>query len=389
MKTTRKNICFVTGSRAEYGLLLPLLRKVETDKYFNLQLIATCMHLSPEFGLTYREIERDGFIIDEKIEMLLSSDSAVGIAKSMGIGCIGLAESFSRIRPDILVLLGDRFETFVAASIANVFRIPIVHLHGGEVTEGAFDEAFRHAITKMSLLHFTSTEQYKKRVIQLGESPDRVFNVGAIGLDNIAIFSLLSKKQLEDELVVEFKKKNLLITFHPVTTTIGLAQKQCNKLLNALSGCHDTLLIFTKANADIEGRHINSMIEAFVGKEPTSRKVFSSLGQLRYLSLMQYVDAVVGNSSSGIIEAPSFKIGTINIGDRQKGRIQGSTIINCKPDEKEIMGAIRKVYSPQFKNVLKKSKNIYGTGDTAKKILSVIKTYSFTKNFTKSFYDAY
>ncbi len=387
MNQKRTNICFITGSRAEYGLLMPLMKKIKLEKKIKLQIIATCMHLSPEFGLTYREIEKDGFTIDEKIEMLLSSDSTTGIAKSMGLGCIGLADSYARLQPDLIVLLGDRFETFVAASIANVFQIPIAHLHGGELTEGAYDDAFRHSISKMSLLHFTSTEQYKKRVIQLGEAPDRVYNVGAIGLDNIASLPLLSRSTLEKDLSFKFAEKNLLITFHPVTTAVGSAEAQCNELLSALSHCEDTLLIFTKANADNEGRLINAMIDSFVANEPSSRKSFSSLGQLRYLSLMQFIDAVVGNSSSGIIEAPSFKIGTINIGDRQKGRLQGDTIINCHHEKNEIVKAIQKVYTRGFQSTLKNAKNIYGDGKTTGKIVSILKKYSTKKNKPKKFHD--
>jgi len=385
--TKNVKICFITGSRAEYGILARLMKIIQKDKSLTLQIIATGMHLSPEFGYTYHEIEKDGFTIDEKIEILLSSDSAVGIAKSMGIGCIGFADAYTRLRPDIIVLLGDRFETFIAASVANVFRIPIAHLHGGEITEGAFDEAFRHSITKMSYLHFTSTKVYRKRVIQLGESPERVFNVGAIGLDNLDSLPLLTKKELEEDLRINFAEKNLLITFHPVTTAIGSAQEQCSELLKALSCCTNTLLIFTKANADTEGRLINSLIDAFVTKDTSFRRIFSSLGQLRYLSVMQYVDAVVGNSSSGIIEAPSFRIGTVNIGDRQKGRVKGSSVIDCRPVKRDILRAISKVYSKSFEKKMKNSRNIYSIGNSSGKIYSILKKFDPQKYTTKSFYD--
>lgn len=383
----KKNICFVTGSRAEYGLLVPLMKKIKSDKTFNLQIIATCMHLSPEFGLTYREIEKDGFKIDEKVEMLLSSDSSIGISKSMGLGCIGLGESYARLKPDMIVLLGDRFETFIAASVANVFRIPIAHLHGGEITEGAFDEAFRHSITKMSLLHFTSTEQYRNRVIQLGELPDRVFNVGAIGLDNVSTLPLLSKTELEKDLGITFFKNNLLITFHPVTTESGSAKRQCEELLKALSKRTNTFLLFTKANADTDGRIINTLIEKFVNEHPSTRAVFASLGQLRYLSVMKHVDAVVGNSSSGIIEAPSFKIGTINIGNRQAGRMKADSVIDCEPQEKSIGRVLETLYSPAFQSQLKKCVNPYGEGKSSKQILSILKKTDFNKVQTKYFFD--
>jgi GDP/UDP-N,N'-diacetylbacillosamine 2-epimerase (hydrolysing) len=381
------NICFVTGSRSEYGLLVPLMKLLKGDKSFNLQIIATCMHLVPEFGLTYHEIEKDGFRIDEKVEMSLSSDSSIGITKSMGLGCIGLADSYARLKPAIIVLLGDRYETFVAAAAANIFRIPIVHLHGGEITAGAFDEAFRHSITKMSLLHFVSTQKYRKRIIQLGEHPDRVFNVGAIGLDNIVNLELMKKKELEKDLGITFRKNNLLITFHPVTVEKGSAKRQCNELLNALSNLENTFLLFTKANADPEGRIINTLIKEFVARNASSRAMFASLGQLRYLSAMKYVNAVVGNSSSGIIEAPSFRIGTINIGSRQEGRVKGKSIIDCNPNKTDIQRAIAKLFSPAFQKTLKYSFNPYGRGHTAQKIYSEIKKIKQMKYYKKYFYD--
>jgi GDP/UDP-N,N'-diacetylbacillosamine 2-epimerase (hydrolysing) len=387
MMRSKKNICFVTGSRAEYGLLLPLLKKIKSNQSCNLQIVATCMHLSPEFGLTYREIEKDGFRINEKVEMLLSSDSSIGISKSMGLGFIGLAESYSRLKPDILVLLGDRFETFIAAAVANIFRIPISHIHGGEITEGAYDEAFRHSITKMSTLHFTATEVYRQRVVQLGEHPNRVFNVGAIGLDNIETLHLLNKKQLEKKLGITFLGKNLLITFHSSTTQAGSAKQQCQEFLKALSQIDDTYLLFTKTNADTNGRIINALIEKFVAQKPFSRSVFTSLGSLYYLSLMKYVDAVVGNSSSGIIEAPSFKIGTINIGNRQKGRVKGKTIIDCAPRKVEILRAIHKLYSVDFQRNLKESFNPYYHGIATRSIYDELLNYLWSKKSLKKFYD--
>jgi len=289
------------------------------DPDLKLQIIATGMHLSPEFGLTYRQIEKEGFKIDRKIEMLLSSDTPTGISKSMGLGMIGFSEAYVDLKPDIIVLLGDRFEIFSAASAAMIARIPIAHLHGGESTEGAFDEAIRHSITKMSHLHFTATEEYRRRVVQLGESPDRVFNVGGLGIDNIKKLKLMSREEFENSIDFKLSSKNLMITFHPVTLEHATSREQFQNLLNALDELHDTRFIFTKPNADTEGRVIIKMIDDYVSRNKYEAISFVNLGQLRYLSAMQFIDGVVGNSSSGLAGGPTFKIGTINIGDRQRG----------------------------------------------------------------------
>ena len=384
---TRKKICVVTGSRAEYGLLRPLMTKIQKSGQFELRIIATSMHLSHEFGFTYREIEKDGFKIHDKVDILLNSDSSSAVSKSIGLGCIGLSESFERLQPDLVVLLGDRFETFAAATAAHVARIPIAHVHGGELTEGAFDDAFRHAITKMSALHFVSAEAYRRRVIQLGEQPRRVYNVGAIGLDNIRDLTLLSKAALEKALDLRFAKRNILVTFHPATAIRKSARKQCEELLTALSGLDDTLVLFTKANADTEGRLINAMIEKFVRKSGPSARVFSSLGQLRYLSLMQYIDGVVGNSSSGIIEAPSFHIGTINIGHRQDGRIKAVSVIDCAPKAKSIRSALDMLLDAAFRRRIKRCKNPYGDGHSSQRIMSVLEKTDFNSIRTKHFFD--
>ena len=309
-----KRICVVTGTRAEYGLLYWLIKEVQADPALELQLIATGMHLSPEFGLTYQEIERE-FRIDKKIEMLLSSDSPIGISKSMGLAQISFAEAYAELQPDLIVLLGDRYEIFAAASAAMIARIPIAHLHGGETTEGAFDEAMRHSITKMSHLHFTATEEYRKRVIQLGEAPGRVFNVGGMGIENIERLPLLNKQELEQAIGFKLAEKNLLVTFHPVTWENATARQQFAELLAALDELQHTHIIFTKANSDTGGRVINQMIDDYVAENNHKAVTFTSLGQLRYLSALQFVDAMVGNSSSGLAEAPSFQIGTINIGE--------------------------------------------------------------------------
>ena len=383
----KRKICIFTGTRAEYGLLRPLMEEIQNDPYFELQLVVSGMHLSPEFGLTYKEIEKDGFKIDEKVEILLSSDTPVGISKSIGLGTISYAEVLQRLRPDIIVVLGDRFELLAFVIAAFINRIPIAHLNGGERTEGVIDEGIRHSITKMSHIHFTATEEYRKRVIQLGEYPDRVFNVGEAGLDNIKRLKLLRKDELEKTMGFKFNKKNILITYHPVTLEKETAQQQFQELLNAIDDLRDTNIIFTKANADTEGRVINKMIDEYVSKNFNKAIAFTSLGQLRYLSTLQYMDAVVGNSSSGIVEAPSFKIGTINIGDRQKGRIKPDSVIDCEPTKKDILKAFQKLYSKKFQEKLKDIVNPYGDGNSSKKIKEILKTIDLTDILKKPFYD--
>ncbi|MGJ0314360.1 UDP-N-acetylglucosamine 2-epimerase [Aliarcobacter cryaerophilus] len=382
----KRKVCVVTGTRAEYGLLYWLLKEIEADKELQLQVIVTGMHLSPEFGLTYKEIEKE-FKINKKIEMLLSSDTSVGISKSMGLAQISFAESYDELKPDILVVLGDRYEIFSATSAAMIAKIPIAHLHGGEKTEGAFDESIRHSITKMSHLHFTATEEYKNRVIQLGEHPSRVFNVGGMGIENIKRLKLLSKDEFEKSIEFKLNSKNILVTFHPVTLENSTAKEQFQQLLDAIDELEDTNIIFTKANSDTDGRVINQMIDEYVTKNSHKSIVFTSLGQLRYLSALQYVDAVVGNSSSGLAEAPSFKIGTINIGDRQKGRIKASSVIDCEPNKDSILKSFEKLYSKEFQNSLINVKNPYGDGCASKKIVEILKSVDLENILKKSFYD--
>lgn len=381
-----RKICVITGTRAEYGLLRWVMQGIKDDSDLTLQIIATGMHLSPEFGLTWRQIEEDGFRIDRKVEMLLSSDSPVGIAKSMGLGMIGMADALNDLRPDILVALGDRFEIFAAAAAALVARIPVAHLHGGEKTEGAFDEALRHSITKMSHLHFVAAEEYRRRVIQLGEAPDRVHLVGGLGIDNIKRLKLLDRAALEDSLDIRLGEKSLLITFHPATLENATATDQMAELLAALSLVSDTQLIFTLPNADTDGRSLINMVNEFVARHDNAR-VFTSLGQLRYLSCIAHVDGVVGNSSSGLIEVPSFKKGTINIGDRQRGRLQADSVINCTPTRQDITDALKKLYSIEFQGRLIKTKNPYGEGGASDKILEVIKNISVDGIQQKKFHD--
>jgi UDP-hydrolysing UDP-N-acetyl-D-glucosamine 2-epimerase len=380
-------ICIATGTRAEYGLLKPLIEKISADNDFTLQLLVTGAHLSPEFGLTYRQIEADGYMIDAKVEMLLSSDTAEGITKSMGLGMIGYAGALKRLAPDLLVILGDRYEMLSIASTALIYRIPIAHIHGGELTEGAYDDAIRHAITKMSALHFTSTEAYRQRVIQLGEQPERVFNVGAIGLDNFQSLQLLSKRELEEDLHITFNRFNYLVGFHPETLSDQSVEEQFDALLQAIDEQANSFFIFTKANADTNGRIINQMMEAYVTKNPRKSSLFASLGSLRYLSVMKQVTAVVGNSSSGILEAPSAGTATINIGDRQKGRIQAESIVNCSSQKEDITRAFQKVQSEEFRNKLNGITNPYGNGNASGQIIDVFKTVSPDKLSQKIFYD--
>lgn len=344
------------------------------------------MHLSPEFGLTYKEIEKD-FKIDKKIEMLLSSDTSIGISKSMGLAQISFAEAYEDLKPDIVVVLGDRYEIFSATSAAMIARIPIAHLHGGETTEGAFDEAFRHSITKMSHLHFAATEVYRKRVIQLGENPNKVFNVGGLGVDNIKKLELLSKNEFEKSIDFKLSKKNILITFHPVTLEDQPAKEQFQVLLDVVDELKETKIIFTKANSDTDGRAINQMIDSYVRNNSDKSIAFASMGQLKFLSALQFIDALVGNSSSGLLEAPSFNIGTINIGDRQKGRIKAKSVIDCEPNKLSILDAFNILYDEKYQEKLQKIQNPYGNGGASVKIKEIIKNVDLSNILKKSFYD--
>lgn len=379
-------ICVVTGTRAEYGLLYWLMKEIDLDSELELQIIVTGMHLSPEFGLTHKVIEQE-FNINKKIEMLLSSDTPVGISKSIGLAQISFSEAYDELKPDLVILLGDRYEIFAAATAAMVARIPIAHLHGGETTEGAFDEAIRHSVTKMSHLHFTATDEYRRRVIQLGEAPDRVFNVGGLGIENIKRLNLMSKEEFENSINFKLNNKNLLVTFHPVTLEESTTEQQFMQLLDALDTLTNTHIIFTKANSDTDGRIINKLIDDYVNKNPSKSVAFASLGQLRFLSALQFVDGVVGNSSSGLAEAPSFKIGTINIGDRQKGRIKASSVIDAEPNYQSILKAIEYLYSDSFKKTLITTKNPYGEGSASNEIIQIIKNTSLKDILKKSFFD--
>jgi GDP/UDP-N,N'-diacetylbacillosamine 2-epimerase (hydrolysing) len=381
-----KKICIVTGTRAEYGLLRWVIDGVQKSHLFTLQLCVTGMHLSPEFGLTYKEIELDGYNIDSKVEMLLSSDTASGVTKSMGLGLIGFANEFERLKPDLVILLGDRYEIIVAAIAATIRRIPIAHLHGGEKTEGAFDEAIRHSITKMSHLHFVATDEYRKRVVQLGEHPDMVFNVGGLGIDNILKLDLLSRNDLEDSLNFKLGSKNVLVTFHPATLENKTSGTHMEQLLEALKKLQDFNIIFTMPNSDPDSRTIIEKIENFcLGNEKAI--AFTSLGQIRYLSCLKYVDLVIGNSSSGLTEVPSFKVPTINIGDRQRGRIKAETVIDCDPMEDKICEAIDMALSNEFQETCQMASNPYGNGGASNKILEIISRIDLNEILKKRFYD--
>lgn len=365
----KRKICVVTGSRAEYGLLYWLMKEIQQDPGLELQVVATGMHLSPEFGLTYKIIENDGFNINARVEMLLSSDTPVGVAKSMGLGVIGFADALNNLKPDLMVLLGDRYEILAAAQAALVARIPIAHIAGGDSTEGAFDEAIRHSITKMSHLHFVTNESAKKRVLQLGENPEYVFNVGSPGIDQIKKLKLLNRKELEKALGFELKAKNLLITFHPPTLESQSVDQQFKELLEAVDHLgHEAGLIFTLPNADTNGRIIIKMIEDFV-RTHDNAKAYTSLGQLLYLSTMAQVDVIVGNSSSGLYEAPSFQKATVNIGDRQKGRLQAVSVINCEPKSIAIQRAIEEAFRKDCTGAV----NPYGEGDASAKIVAILR----------------
>ena len=381
-----RKICVVTSTRAEYGLLYWLLKEIEADSELKLQLIVTGMHLSPEFGLTYKEIEKE-FKIDKKIEILSGSHTSLDICAEMARVYEKFASALAELKPDILVLLGDRYEIFGVAGVASIMQIPIAHIHGGETTQGAFDEAFRHSITKMSHIHFAATNEYANRIIQLGEDPSRVFNVGGPGIENIKKLNLLNKDEFEKSIKFKLAKKNILITFHPVTLENSSAREQFNELLNALDELDDTNFIFTKANSDTDGDVINKMIDEYVSQNPQKAVAFASLGQLRYLSAIKFVDIVLGNSSSGLLEVPSFKKATINIGDRQKGRARASSVIDVRPVKEEILAAIKRVYSKEFEQTLKDTINPYDGSNPSKKMVKILKETKLDGILKKKFYD--
>lgn len=382
----KRKVCVVTGSRAEYGLLKWLLRDIDSSGTMALQLVVTGAHLSPEFGLTYREIEADGFRIDRRIETLLASDTAVGATKSLGLGVTAFADAFADLAPDLLIVLGDRYELLAPVSAALLARIPVAHIHGGEVTEGAIDDAVRHAITKLSHLHFVATDAYRERVIQLGEHPDRVRVVGGLGVDAISRIKLLDKAALSQAIGFDFAERNLLVTFHPETLSSLSPEMQVGALLKSLDGFPEVGLIITYPNADVGGQSIAGLFEAFAGTR-RGTKVFRSLGQLNYLSCLQFVDGVVGNSSSGLLEAPSFRVGTVNIGHRQSGRPRAESVIDCGMDEVQITAALNKLFSDAFRARLPSVKNPYGDGGAARQIVDELENTDSAMLLQKSFHD--
>jgi UDP-hydrolysing UDP-N-acetyl-D-glucosamine 2-epimerase len=385
--TIKRKICIVTGTRAEYGLLYWLMKEIKDDPDLELQLVVTGMHLSPEFGLTYRKIIEDGFTIDAKVEMLLSSDTPVAIAKSIGLGVIGFADAFERLRPDILVLLGDRFEILAAAQTALIAKIPLAHLHGGESTEGLIDEAIRHAVTKMAHLHFVASEPYRQRVIQMGEDPGLVFNFGAPGLDNINKLKLLNKEEFEQSINFKLAKINFLVTYHPVTLLSDVTELSMASLLSALKFFPEAKIIFTKPNADTHGRIIIDMINRYVEENRNNTVIFTNMGQKLYLSAIKHVDAVIGNSSSGLTEVPLFKKPTINMGDRQRGRLKAKSVIDCEENTEAIIAAIKKALSPEFQKTLASVNSLYGYGNVSPKIKEILKSINLDRIIMKKFYE--
>ena len=380
-----KKIAVFTGTRAEYGLLYWLLKDIQADTELSLQLLVTGMHLSPEFGESFRQIEKDGFVIDEKIEILLSSDSAVGIAKSMGLGILGFADALSRLAPDALVILGDRFEALAAAQTAMILRIPVVHLHGGEITEGAYDDAIRHAITKLSYLHATSTEEYRQRVIQLGEAPERVFNVGAIGLDHLQRGTFLTVDDLAKSLNFSLKQPFVVVTYHPVTLADEEPTASFNAILDALDQYQNLQIILTYPNADDGGRKIIPLLEAYAAKQPQRVLAIPSLGQARYLSAIKHASAVIGNSSSGIIEVPSFDVPTVNIGMRQRGRLAATSVLHCDATVDSISSCLGAALNRGYKVAGSNVENPYGQGNASALVISMLKNLKFSA--VKTFYD--
>lgn len=382
----RRKICIVTGTRAEYGLLFWLMRRIANDSDLELQIVATGMHLSPEFGLTFEQIEKDGFVINEKVEMLLSSDTTTAITKSIGLGVISFADAFSRLNPDVLVVLGDRFEIFAATQAAMIMRIPIAHIHGGELTEGLIDDPIRHSITKMAHMHFTASDEYRNRVIQMGEQPDTVFNVGTLGIEGVKNIECLSKEELSKS--VRLKLDNFfLVTLHPTTLQDSTAEMQIQNLLHTLDDFPQYQIIFTKTNADTDGRIINHYIEEYVKDNLHRACVYESLGQLRYLSAIKHCELVIGNSSSGLLEVPFFRKPTVNIGLRQRGRLKAESVIDCSFDVNQIKNAIDIGLSTNFNEKIKTIPMVYGEGNTSKQIVEILKNKNLENIIIKRFYD--
>ena len=384
-----RKICVITGTRAEYGLLSRLMTLIKDSPLTHLQIIATNMHLSPKYGNTYQEIEKDGFAIDYKIPIIdeNGSNDSYSTVMEMSRALSGFADAYRELCPDMVVVLGDRYEILAAAEAAMIMRIPIAHIHGGEITEGAYDDAIRHSITKMSHLHFAATEVYRRRIIQLGEQPDRVFYTGALGVENIKHFQLMGKAEIEKEIGFEIDGNTILVTYHPVTLGNRTAKEDISDFLEALEVRKDLRVVFTMPNSDTGGQFISDAINEFVAENNQRAKAFKSLGVVRYLSVMKQVAAVVGNSSSGLIEVPSFGIPTLNIGDRQKGRIAAESVYNCASDKEAILKGLDIVLSKDFRTFASFVKNPYEKENTAEEIFKVVCNYSIDLLMQKEFYD--
>ena len=384
-----RKICVVTGTRAEFGLLSRLMRMIKDSHETSLQVIATNMHLSPKYGNTYQEIEKQGFTIDCKVPIINEDegDDAIATVKSMARALSGFSDAYNELKPDMVVVLGDRYEILSAAIAALIMRIPIAHIAGGAITEGAYDDAIRHSITKMSQLHFTSSEQYRKRVIQLGEEPNRVFYTGSLGVENIKKLPLLTKDEIETEIDFKIDDKTILVTYHPVTLGNRTAKDDIDDFVAALNERKDLRVIFTMPNSDTGGQFIVDAINDFVSNNRERAKLYKSLGVVRYLSVMKQVAAVVGNSSSGLMEVPSFGKPTLDIGDRQKGRMAADSVFHCNPDKESVLSGLETVLSSTFKEKAARTKNPYEKEGSAKAIFDVISTYPLTELNQKHFYD--
>lgn len=381
-----RKIRAVTGSRSDYYPFKPILLELNERKEIDLAMIVTGAHLSPEFGSTYRDIEADGLRVEAKIDMPLESNASIGIAKAMGTIIGPIAETYERLEPDLIIGLGDRYELLAAVTAALACRLPFAHVGGGDVTVGAFDDAIRHAITKMSHLHFPATDVERNRIIQMGESPDRVFAVGEPGLDTIRSTTFLTRNELSERLGIRFLKRNYLVTFHPVTTETGASEKQFAELLEAIDSAKKAMAFFTQANADPEGRIINAMIEDYAAREPNRTTKFKTLGDQQYLSIMKEVDAVVGNSSSGVIETPSLRVPTIDVGPRQQGRQMAASVIHCECRADAIRAALKQARSSEFQNRLKTVVNPYGDGHAAKRVADVLENIDLNGILKKKFH---
>ena len=382
----KRKVCVLTATRAEYGLFKPLLSRILSHPSLELRLLVTGTHLSAEHGHTIDEILADGFKPDECVEIPLAGDSDLNVARSMSLALARVADALSGLEPDVLVLLGDRYETLAAAAAASILRIPIAHIHGGETTEGAYDEAFRHSISKMSHLHFVAAPVYRDRVIQLGEDPERVFDVGSLGVENVLSLARLTRSETEERLGLKLLEKSLVVTFHPVTLEPNESLKQLDELLQALDALEDTSLIFTAPNADNEGRRLAAALETFCARHPHAR-LYESLGQTLYFSCVAHSDGVVGNSSSGISEAPALGTGTVNVGDRQKGRLRVPSIIDCAPRKSPILAALERLYAPEFRALVQSTSDSFRHENVSATIAERLAAANLRDILKKRFFD--